>query len=63
MPDRTTMTLEVPGAILAYDVRPNNSTTEPPLLLIGSPMGASGSATARRLLPRPHGRHVRPARR
>ena len=30
-------TLEVRGAILAYDIRPNSSTTEPPLLPIGSP--------------------------
>lgn len=38
----TTETLEVPGAALTYDVRRNEQTTEPPLLLIGSPMGASG---------------------
>ena len=40
-----TRTLEVPGATLTYDVRPNATTTEPPLLLIGSPMGASGFET------------------
>ena len=38
----TTRTLKVPGATLTYDVRPNESTTEPPLMLIGSPMGAGG---------------------
>jgi pimeloyl-ACP methyl ester carboxylesterase len=38
----TTKTLGVPGASLTYDVRPSDSTTEPVLLLIGSPMGASG---------------------
>jgi pimeloyl-ACP methyl ester carboxylesterase len=38
----TTRTLEVPGATLAYDVRPGGSTDEPPLFLIGSPMGAAG---------------------
>jgi len=41
----TTTTLEVPGAVLTYDIRPNAETTEPPLLLIGSPMGASGFGT------------------
>jgi pimeloyl-ACP methyl ester carboxylesterase len=40
-----THTLEVPGATLTYDVRPSESTTEPPLFLIGSPMGASGFPT------------------
>jgi pimeloyl-ACP methyl ester carboxylesterase len=39
-----TQTLETPGAVLAYDVRPG-SGTEPPLLLIGSPMGAAGFGT------------------
>ena len=41
----TTHTVEVPGATLTYDVRRNDSTTEPPLLLIGSPMGGAGFAT------------------
>jgi pimeloyl-ACP methyl ester carboxylesterase len=41
----TTHTLEVPGATLTYDVRPNPSSTEPTLLLIGSPMGAGGFPT------------------
>jgi len=35
-------TLEVPGATLTYDLRASDSTTEPPLVLIGSPMGAGG---------------------
>jgi len=38
----TTHTIEVPGATLTYDVRRNEQTTEPILLLIGSPMGAAG---------------------
>jgi pimeloyl-ACP methyl ester carboxylesterase len=38
-------TLEVPGAVLTYDVRRNESSTAPVLLLIGSPMGASGFGT------------------
>ena len=42
MTEATTSTLEVPGATLTYDVRPNASSTEPPLFLIGSPMGAAG---------------------
>jgi pimeloyl-ACP methyl ester carboxylesterase len=41
----TTHTLGVPGATLAYDVRPNATSTEPVLLLIGSPMAAAGFAT------------------
>lgn len=40
-----THTLEAPGAVLTYDVRPNASSPEPPLMLIGSPMGAAGFAT------------------
>jgi pimeloyl-ACP methyl ester carboxylesterase len=46
MPDPVTHTLDVPGATLTYDVR--GSLTErdqPVLLLIGSPMGASGFPT------------------
>ena len=41
----TTFTLDVPGAVLAYDIRPNEASTEPTLMLIGSPMGAAGFAT------------------
>jgi pimeloyl-ACP methyl ester carboxylesterase len=41
----TTHTLEVPGAVLTYDVRRNDSSTLPVLLLIGSPMGAGGFGT------------------
>jgi pimeloyl-ACP methyl ester carboxylesterase len=40
-----TRTLEVPGATLTYDVRRSERTTEPPLFLIGSPMGAGGFPT------------------
>jgi pimeloyl-ACP methyl ester carboxylesterase len=39
-----TSTLDVDGATLAYDIR-RAATTEPPLLLIGSPMGAGGFGT------------------
>lgn len=38
-------TLDAPGAEIHYDVRSNDATTEPPLLLIGSPMGAAGFVT------------------
>ncbi len=40
-----TRTLEVSGATLTYDVRSNGQHSEPPLLLIGSPMGAAGFTT------------------
>ena len=43
--DIETRTLEVPGATLTYDIRRNDSSTELPLFLIGSPMGASGFPT------------------
>jgi pimeloyl-ACP methyl ester carboxylesterase len=42
--EQTTHTLEVPGAVLTYDVRPA-SGSEPLLFMIGSPMGAGGFAT------------------
>ena len=41
----TTHTLDVPGATLTYDVRDSDASTEPILLLIGSPMGAAGFGT------------------
>jgi pimeloyl-ACP methyl ester carboxylesterase len=41
----TTRTLEVPGATLTYDVRPNAASKEPVLFLIGSPMAAAGFGT------------------
>lgn len=46
MTEPQTHPLEVPGAVLTYDVRPGDGTADgaPPLLLIGSPMGASGFA-------------------
>lgn len=40
-----TRTLDVPGATLTYDIRRNAQTTEPVLLMIGSPMGAGGFVT------------------
>ncbi len=40
-----THTLDAPGAVLHYDVRRNDASREPVLLLIGSPMGAAGFVT------------------
>lgn len=41
----TTYTLEVPGAVLTYDVhQPESPSDHPPLFVFGSPMGASGFA-------------------
>lgn len=40
--DVITRTLDVPGAVLTYDVRRAPENAEPILFLIGSPMGAAG---------------------
>jgi pimeloyl-ACP methyl ester carboxylesterase len=45
MTEPKTHTLDVAGAVLTYDVRNNDSSTEPVLLMIGSPMGAGGFVT------------------
>ena len=45
MTEATTKTLEVPGAVLAYDVRSAGSGTGGVLLIVGSPMGAGGFVT------------------
>lgn len=45
MTDIKTQTLEAPGATLTYDVRSNEASTQPALLIIGSPMGAAGFVT------------------
>jgi pimeloyl-ACP methyl ester carboxylesterase len=45
MTQPTTQALDAPGVTLTYDVRSNPDSTEPPLMLIGSPMGAGGFAT------------------
>ncbi len=44
MPEPVTQTLDVPGATLTYDVR-GDLAQRPVLLMIGSPMGASGFPT------------------
>jgi pimeloyl-ACP methyl ester carboxylesterase len=45
MTESTTRTIAAPGATITYDVRPGTSGDQPPLFLIGSPMGASGFST------------------
>lgn len=45
MTEPTTSTLAVPGATLTYDVRTGAGSSQPPLMLIGSPMGAGGFGT------------------
>jgi pimeloyl-ACP methyl ester carboxylesterase len=45
MTEPKTHTLDAPGAVLHYDVRSNDASTEPVLLLFGSPMGADGFVT------------------
>ena len=42
IPGAEARTLRVPGATLTYDIRRSAESTEPPLVLIGSPMGAGG---------------------
>src|ERR1700720_3170753 len=45
MTEPKTCTLDAPGAVLSYDIRANDTSTEPVLLIIGSPMGADGFTT------------------
>jgi pimeloyl-ACP methyl ester carboxylesterase len=45
MTEPITHTLEVPGAVLSYDVRESAMAGGPVLLMIGSPMGAAGFRT------------------
>src|SRR5258706_6700917 len=45
MPELTTHTIAVPCATVTYDVRRNDASTEPVLMLIGCPMGAGGFVT------------------
>ena len=46
MTEPNTQTLDLPGATLTYDFRESESaSTEPVLLMIGSPMDASGFTT------------------
>src|SRR5262245_12126131 len=40
-----THSLDVPGATIVYDVRPNESSSLTPLMVIGYPMAAAGFVT------------------
>ena len=51
MTEPKTYTLEAPGAVLHYDVRANDDSTKPALLIIGSPMGPPDSARWRSTSP------------
>jgi pimeloyl-ACP methyl ester carboxylesterase len=58
MAEPKTYALETPGAVLHYDVRANDDSTRPVLLIIGSPMGPPDSARWRSASPT-DGRNVR----
>ena len=45
MTEPVTHSLEVPGAVLGYDIRGSAPAGGPVLVMIGSPMGAAGFAT------------------
>jgi hypothetical protein len=45
MTEPVTHMLEVPGAVLRYDVRGSEPSGGPVLVMIGSPMGAAGFGT------------------
>jgi pimeloyl-ACP methyl ester carboxylesterase len=45
MAELTTHTLDAPGATLTYDLRSNDASDLPPLMIIGSPMSAAGFVT------------------
>src|ERR1700745_1604012 len=52
MTEPKTYTLDVPGAVLHYDVRdPSQASSEPVLLIIGAPVGAGGVHTLARRFP------------
>jgi pimeloyl-ACP methyl ester carboxylesterase len=43
--EKTSHAIDVPGARIVYDIRANDASPEPVLMLIGNPMGASGFPT------------------
>lgn len=45
MTEATTHTIDVPGAVLTYDVRPGTDADKTPLVMVGSPMAAAGFTT------------------
>ena len=63
MTEPKTHSLDLPGATVTYDVREAESeSAEPVLLMIGSPMDASGFTSLAGHFPGPHGRDLRLAR-
>ena len=59
--EATTRTLASPGATITYDVRPGGDGSQPPLMLIGSPMGPP-ACHAVQPLSEPDRGDLRPAR-
>src|SRR3954453_9009825 len=45
MTEATTHTIDVPGAVLTYDVRPGGDAGKTPLGMVASPMAAAGFTT------------------
>jgi pimeloyl-ACP methyl ester carboxylesterase len=45
MPKATTHTIDVPGAVLTYDVRPGSDVDKTSLVMVASPMAAAGFTT------------------
>ena len=45
MTEAMTQTIEVPGAVLTYDVRSGSDADTTPLMMVGSPMAAAGFTT------------------
>jgi pimeloyl-ACP methyl ester carboxylesterase len=45
MTEATTHTIDAPGAVLTYDVRPGSDADKTPLVMVASPMAAAGFTT------------------
>jgi len=60
MTEATTHTIDAPGAVLTYDIRPGIDADTTPLVMVASPMAAAGFTTLARPLHRPHRGHLRP---
>ncbi|MFI6674148.1 alpha/beta fold hydrolase [Kribbella sp. NPDC050470] len=45
MTEATTRSIEVPGAVLTYDIRPGSDADKIPLVMVASPMAAAGFTT------------------
>ena len=62
MTEPKTYALEAPGAVLHYDVRANDDSAQPVLLIIGSPDGRLRIRRAGGALRGPNGRDLRSPR-